>query len=71
MLTEETEQLSKQLHQLADDFDYACKAGDGYDAHFAIGRIVEIIPQLKKLSVKCHAMGQVEIEQNLIKGDFK
>jgi len=37
MLIQEIEELGKKIHQLAEEFETACKTGDGFQVHFVRG----------------------------------
>jgi hypothetical protein len=50
MLTEEIEEHGKQLHQFAEMFEIACKTGDGFEASVVVGRIIQVIPELRVLA---------------------
>lgn len=58
------ERLGKQLHQFAEEYEYACKAGSGFEASEVIGKIVQITPQLRETAWAAHGSVQPYNNQN-------
>ena len=61
MIVEEIETATKQMHQLAEEFNTACKAGDGFQAYYVLGTLYSLVPSLRAMGKKCHEMNQPEI----------
>ncbi len=55
---ERIEILGKRLHQFAEAFEMACKAGDALGVSEIIGCISQIIPQLRILAKTIHDRNQ-------------
>ncbi len=58
MSVEEIEELGKKIHQLAEEFETACKMADGFEAHYIIGKLQSVIFSLKTTAVRCHEMNR-------------
>ena len=63
MIIEEIEQLGKQMHQLAEEYEASCKMGDGFEVHVVIGKLHALIPPLRAMGKKCHGMNQPDIRE--------
>lgn len=72
MLVEEIEEHGKKLHQLTEEYEAACKAGDAFEAHYVIGKLQSVMFALKTMAVKCHGMNRVDItEQEMHDREFR
>ena len=58
MQIEKIEELSKKLHQFAEEYEYACKAGSGFGASEVVGKLTVIIPYLREMAWDCHGNNQ-------------
>ncbi len=68
MMIEEIEGLGEKLHQLAEGYEAACKAGDGFEAYCAVGKLQMLIFSLKVMGRRCHEMNQPDISQDVVYG---
>lgn len=68
MLVEEIEELGKKIHQLAEEYETACKSGDGLQAYFVIGKLQMLIFLLKVMGTRCHGMNQHDASQDVVYG---
>lgn len=64
MLVEEIEELAKKFYQLAEEYEAACKAGDGFQAYFVIGELQMLIFSLKVMGRRCHEMNRPDAVEN-------
>lgn len=61
---ERIENLSKRLHLLAELFETACKRGDGFLASEQIGKISEMLPELRGMVKLTHGVVCLEVKGN-------
>lgn len=62
-MIEQIEELSKQLHHLAERFDAACKAGDGFQAFETIGKINQLMRELRRTASAIHNNEEIDRER--------
>ena len=68
MLVEEVEELGKKMHQLAEEYETACKAGDGFQAYFVLGQLRNMIFPLMVMGKRCHEMNQPNMAEDVVYG---
>lgn len=68
MMVQEIEELGKKIHQLAEEYEVACKAGDGFQAYLVIGELSMLTFSLKVMGKRCCEMNRPDISQDVAPG---
>lgn len=57
-LNEQIESIAKRLHQAAEEYQAACKQGDGFAAFEVIGNLRSNMGEMRRLAERCHGSSQ-------------